>query len=108
MTSSVGAGTDYRKYGLPTAVKTRCAKCCVPASVVGKLKKCSGCKVARYCGINCQKNDWARHKPLCRNVYDRRMMLPSENPYELKSRAEAAVAKQIQAWFEIIETIDID
>ena len=28
--------------------------------------RCSGCKRARYCGAECQKGDWARHKAECR------------------------------------------
>lgn len=27
------------------------------------LKRCSKCKQARYCGANCQRKDWPRHKP---------------------------------------------
>ena len=27
--------------------------------------KCGGCKVARYCSENCQKQDWQQHKNLC-------------------------------------------
>ncbi|KAJ6467766.1 hypothetical protein C8R45DRAFT_1079150 [Mycena sanguinolenta] len=29
------------------------------------LKRCSGCKVARYCSKSCQTNDWRLHKKLC-------------------------------------------
>ncbi|KAJ7871905.1 hypothetical protein B0H14DRAFT_2723398 [Mycena olivaceomarginata] len=29
---------------------------------------CSGCKSARYCGVECQKQDWKRHKPACRSL----------------------------------------
>lgn len=28
-------------------------------------KKCSACMSARYCGKDCQKKDWARHKDKC-------------------------------------------
>lgn len=30
-----------------------------------KEMKCTSCKTAMYCSKDCQKNDWARHKPLC-------------------------------------------
>ncbi|KAJ6596240.1 hypothetical protein DFH09DRAFT_1272764 [Mycena vulgaris] len=32
------------------------------------LARCSKCKLVRYCSVACQKNDWARHKPICRKV----------------------------------------
>ena len=31
------------------------------------FKKCSTCKVIKYCSTNCQKNDWHRHKLECFN-----------------------------------------
>jgi hypothetical protein len=30
-----------------------------------KLNLCSGCKVQPYCGRECQRTDWPRHKPEC-------------------------------------------
>ena len=29
------------------------------------LKKCGSCKKAKYCNIECQKNDWVNHKKNC-------------------------------------------
>ncbi|KAF8878364.1 hypothetical protein CPB84DRAFT_1688354, partial [Gymnopilus junonius] len=29
------------------------------------LKVCSGCKVAKYCSKQCQKEDWKNHKKEC-------------------------------------------
>ena len=31
-----------------------------------KLKKCNGCYLVRYCGIECQKNHWPKHKQACK------------------------------------------
>ena len=39
-----------------------CQTCVV---VDSNLKTCSKCKQAYYCSVDCQKKDWARHKPLC-------------------------------------------
>ncbi|CDO71065.1 hypothetical protein BN946_scf184844.g69 [Trametes cinnabarina] len=33
------------------------------------LKKCSKCKLTRYCGAECQKKDWPRHKVVCKMVH---------------------------------------
>lgn len=30
-----------------------------------KLLQCAGCRFASYCGIDCQKADWPRHRPFC-------------------------------------------
>ena len=30
-----------------------------------ELKKCSRCRVAQYCSVNCQKADWAFHRFAC-------------------------------------------
>eukprot|EP01041_Mallomonas_annulata_P008035 gene8035-16466_t len=40
----------------------RCCCCmCRPAS----LLRCSKCKTATYCSVNCQMNDWEQHKAEC-------------------------------------------
>ena len=32
---------------------------------VETFSKCSACKAVLYCGVECQKADWKKHKPLC-------------------------------------------
>lgn len=34
--------------------------------VQGASHKCSGCHTARYCGKECQVQDWEQHKPACK------------------------------------------
>ena len=46
-----------------------CASCGAPGdSIFGgvKLKPCSVCKTAKYCGRECQVEHWKKHKPDCR------------------------------------------
>lgn len=39
---------------------------CTYCHKVCKTKYCSRCKSTRYCSQECQKNDWNRHKPHCK------------------------------------------
>lgn len=32
------------------------------------LQRCSGCKLVMYCGVEHQRDDWARHKQDCRHL----------------------------------------
>jgi len=48
----------------------RSCACCQNKSA--KLKVCSGCRMVRYCSGECQKLDWANHRPFCKGVQDPR------------------------------------
>ncbi|KAK7689834.1 hypothetical protein QCA50_006473 [Cerrena zonata] len=48
------------------AEMSKCYNCGVKGSVK-TLQKCSKCKAAKYCSRECQKADWATHKPSCNN-----------------------------------------
>ena len=41
-----------------------CAKCGAPGSSTHQV--CSGCRVIRYCGRECQVAHWANHKEVCK------------------------------------------
>ena len=41
--------------------RTSCQTC----GIVGKLKKCGRCGRVCYCSQECQRKDWAKHKPSC-------------------------------------------
>ncbi|KAJ7769974.1 hypothetical protein B0H16DRAFT_1452346 [Mycena metata] len=32
------------------------------------MSRCAKCKLVRYCGVACQKDDWSRHKAVCRKI----------------------------------------
>lgn len=59
---------------LSTALlEKRCSACYSPsiiapgtASSAGRLQRCSGCKVTRYCSPSCQKRDWPAHRDECK------------------------------------------
>ena len=46
------------------AKKVSCDTCC-KKSPATKMKKCSRCRKATYCSIECQKSDWDRHRFEC-------------------------------------------
>lgn len=33
---------------------------------VGELKRCSRCRSASYCSVECQRADWQLHRQVCR------------------------------------------
>jgi hypothetical protein len=108
--------TRYR-HNLP--VLTRCAYCGKPRQYVRKLKRCEGCKIARYCDNECQTMHWngraiffdggsvRAHRYFCMNVYDR---TPVECPTraerrKTKTRAEKMVSASI---VEHLHRVDVN
>lgn len=53
----------------PVAAAT-CDACGKPAPAGEKLKYCRGCRVARYCGMNCYARAWKElgHRSQCRQM----------------------------------------
>ena len=43
-----------------------CNKCAKKESAIAQFKKCPQCKVAHYCGKECQRVDWKEHKAACK------------------------------------------
>jgi len=48
----------------PAAVATHLA-CTAPACAEFGTRRCGGCKLVKYCGIDCQRRDWIAHKTSC-------------------------------------------
>lgn len=47
-----------------------CGNCKDPNTAKRELNRCSKCKLIRYCGVECQRMDWQRHKEICKTVKD--------------------------------------
>ena len=59
---------------------TRCS-CCGVSNVI--LKKCGGCRLAFYCGVNCQTHHWrSKHKFEC-NGMNTNGVLQNDMTYEI-------------------------
>jgi hypothetical protein len=63
------AGCDCALCAAARARGEMCGRpeCGARARATGaSLKRCAACVVAAYCSTECQKEDWARHKPGCK------------------------------------------
>lgn len=43
-----------------------CTGCWVCGAALTAVSRCSHCKFARYCGVECQASHWAEHKKQCK------------------------------------------
>jgi hypothetical protein len=69
--SSLAHDTSPWGYNaLPRCVRCKRAAAQLPGRA--KLRSCSGCRLAKYCGDECQRDDWAAHKDMCRFIADYR------------------------------------
>ena len=62
-TESVAVPALQQQQPLPAAKRKKSCWSC--GAEGARLKKCSGCAVAAYCGAACQKADWKAHKGQC-------------------------------------------
>jgi len=58
--------SGFHTYHMGADNKLNCNACDKAPAVGKKLMKCSGCGLAFYCCVDCQKADWAHHKVNCR------------------------------------------
>lgn len=52
-----------KRYNVQTDIEC-CDRCCT-AKPPSSFKRCSRCKVAKYCSKECQTEDWTGHKVFC-------------------------------------------
>ncbi len=61
-----GAQKKWRQCGLWVAAHFPEEPHCGACGVAGKLLQCGACHAANYCSTKCQKDDWPKHKAVCR------------------------------------------
>ncbi len=60
----VGISITIAESGIPVkSGGNRCTGCLKQST--GQLKRCSKCRVASYCSVECQRTDWKKHKLNC-------------------------------------------
>jgi MYND finger len=70
------ASDVFREFGRTQKVCSKCRR------ELPELKTCSRCRTIRYCSVECQTNDWARHKSGCKALRER-PIFPDPVPRDL-------------------------
>lgn len=68
--STVDVEDDFNPRDHPEKLKAlldrlSCSECRTCRKKKGVHLRCSGCSVAYYCDIKCQRADWPKHKQIC-------------------------------------------
>lgn len=69
--------------------------CCNPEcretrNTTKKMFTCTACKVALYCSPECQREDWAAHKPICKNTQRQNALIAAQDKIILAQRGPKA------------------
>ena len=94
--------TDYRRRFVSDVVTQNCAGCGLAKSAAGgkKFRKCTGCKMARYCSIECQRAHWMAevhcHKETCKGVYDRQVLGSDGDMERLQKQVKEHAEKDVE------------
>ncbi|MBC62292.1 MAG: hypothetical protein CMP11_07530 [Zetaproteobacteria bacterium] len=70
------------------------------------LKSCSRCKTTFYCSLECQKNDWRKHKSMCKSFEQKKiedMLVQKKSP----GKGQGVFALEDLPKFEKIVSIEI-
>jgi hypothetical protein len=59
--------------------------CCLGCGARRKLKTCTRCKVAKFCGADCVARAWPAHKPHCTRSGETRSESVTEQAVALRS-----------------------
>ncbi|KAJ7770035.1 hypothetical protein B0H16DRAFT_1517107 [Mycena metata] len=55
------------------------------------MSRCSKCKLVRYCGVACQRDDWGRHKTVCGKITNVSRGCNEKKEKKAESSADATV-----------------
>ena len=72
-----------------SSLGSRCAFCHAIAGAENVLQRCRRCSKAFYCGKQCQKQHWKKHKPLCLAIeekFSEVVMVPAPKPGIITTR----------------------
>ncbi|XP_029701475.1 ankyrin repeat and MYND domain-containing protein 2-like isoform X2 [Takifugu rubripes] len=75
---------------------------CATCGERGADKKCSLCKLAKYCSLTCQKLHWFTHKKMCRPVHVHSAELQADAP-QLKELKEEEHVGSFSPLFSLLE-----
>ena len=64
--ASLQASRERARYRLAMSACRLCGSAFAESESCNTTGRCLGCKRVRYCGAECQRGDWQRHKPECR------------------------------------------
>jgi len=80
---------------------------CGTTKLSSEIRLCGGCKIAGYCGKECQKANWKIHKPKCRGVITGRK--PSSRDRFMKAVERLDRDPSFQEWIDavVIKTLDL-
>ena len=64
----MGKKATQRSIRMPAFQQKTCQKCGRYSAAGNQLRRCGSCLAVKYCSSACQTEDWASHKPFCKNV----------------------------------------
>jgi hypothetical protein len=72
------------------ALYKKCYQCEKIEEIPRQFKRCTGCKMALFCSVECQKQGWSSHKALCQaNAVDKPLLQSQVNFDQFQARLQA-------------------
>ncbi|TFY78236.1 hypothetical protein EWM64_g5778 [Hericium alpestre] len=98
--------------GHKASLRDRTCSTCVKTIPTSDIHRCKGCQIAVYCGRECQKADWERHKQVCSKATGFRSQwdedhkvifdhLLQQHPRASKSDLRQREHELARAWFDV-------
>jgi len=84
-----------------------CWKCRSPPVPGGKLRYCGRCAEVHYCGKQCAKDDWAKHKLVCASMHTARAKALAAHVAQGGRKQDynqmrREVSDDVEKWFEAV------